>query len=145
RVTKRIAGQLKKIGLEVEFFPSSEKFMSKKTSETSPFAFSGRVANNIDPLLMFASFKSNSPYKFDESWGDPTFDTLFANAETAVTPEDRIRSLRLMSAYLKEKSYVVPLYESPQLLYIREDSGFDLGNQIDPLTLDLSQIQRKPK
>lgn len=129
---KRINGKLKeqfaRFGFKVEFYPSSEKFLSKESATESPFGLSGRVCNNVDPLLMFSSFQTKSPYKYDNAQNDSDYDALFNEASKAVSTEQRVETLRKLSRYTIEHDFMVPLYENDQSYYFNPDTVESFGD-----------------
>ena len=61
-IFSRLNQQLREIGIRFKFYPSAEKFISKNTALESPVAAQGRVSDYVDPLIMFASLHTCSPY-----------------------------------------------------------------------------------
>ena len=130
-------------GFKVDFFPTDQKFLSKELATQSPISIAGRVCNNVDPLLMFSSFKSESPYQYDNSQNDPAFDGLFEIASKAVSTDDRITTLRKLSKYTLDKNFMIPMYENLQAYYFDPNTIKTFGNQSNPITLFLDQIEMK--
>lgn len=143
RVTGRLREQFSKFGFKVEFYPSPEKFLSLETAKSSPMAYSGRVCNNVDPLLMFSSFKTKSPYKYDNSQLDSKFDDLFEIASNAVSTEDRVATMRKLSRYTIEHDFMLPLYENNQTYFYNKNSVKSFGYQPNAITLYLEEIETK--
>jgi ABC-type transport system substrate-binding protein len=141
--TTNLTMQFSKFGFKVKFYPSSEKFLSKTTATESPLKFSGRICDNIDPLLMFSSFKTQSPYKYDNSQNDRAYDKLYEEAAKAASTEDRVRTLRNLSKYTVANNFMIPLYESNQLYYYNPETVESFGHQNGPTVLQLDKIKLK--
>jgi ABC-type transport system substrate-binding protein len=139
----RLKEQLARVGLKVEFYPSSEKFLSQKSSAESPFRFSSRVCSNVDPLLMFGSFKSRSPYQFDNSQKDTEYDKLFDKAAEATSKESRVSTLRQLSKYMLDHNFAIPLYENHETYYFNPLTIESLGKQTNSITLSIDEIKLK--
>jgi len=142
-VTNRLADQFAKFGFKVEFFASNEKFLSKQTATDCPLKFSGRVSDNIDPLLMFASFKSNSAYRYDNAQNDLKFDKLYEEAAKAVGTAARVDTLKKLSKYTIDNNFMIPLYENLEAYYYNPNSVMSFGEQSNSLTLAIEQIHLK--
>ena len=139
----KLNSQFAKFGFKANFYPSTEKFLSKKTAIESPISYSGRVCNNVDPLLMFSSFKSRSPHKYDNSQNDLEYDKLFEEASKAVTTENRISTLKKLSKYTIDHDFMVPLYESNQAYFYNPKTIASFGEQTNAITLFLDEIKIK--
>ncbi|MBC7457959.1 MAG: hypothetical protein H7235_06750, partial [Bdellovibrionaceae bacterium] len=141
--TNFLTEQFVKFGLKVIFYPSTEKFLTKETATEAPMAYTGRICNNVDPLLLFSSFKTDSPYKYDNSQNDSKYDALFELAAKAVTSDDRVRTLRALSKYTIDHNFMVPLFEDIQYYYFNAATVMSFGNQTNAITLFLDQIVLK--
>ena len=109
----------------------------------SPMAFTGRICNNVDPLLMFSSFQTDSAYKYDNAQNDKAYDSLFSAAQKAITTEERIETLRKLSKYSIDQDFMVPLYEDVQYYYYNAATVSSFGNQTNAITLFLDEIVTK--
>ena len=136
--------QLKEIGYDISFYPDSQKFLDKATAEKSPFRLSGRICDNLDPLLMFGSFKTNSAYKYDNAQNDPIFDKLYEKVDREEDTEKRIQYLRELSKYTIDHNFMIPLFELRNEYFYNPDTIKSLGNQSEPVTLDFSRIELVP-
>ena len=143
RITSKLKKQFEEFGFKTDFFPSNEKFLSKEIATESPFSMAGRICNHVDPLLMFSSFKSKSPFKYDNAQNDGAFDELFEKASLAVSTKDRIATLRQLSRYTIEHDFMVPLYEENQVYYINQKNIESMGDQLSVITLALDEVRLK--
>ena len=143
RVYTALKKQFKAFGFEAEFYASTEKFLKKETATASPISVAGRICNNIDPLLMFSSFKTNSAFKYDNAQNDSNYDKLFETAANAVGTEARVSTLRSLSKYTIDHNFMVPIYESLQVFYYNENTVADFGNQPNALTLFISNCFKR--
>lgn len=136
-----ISDQLKKIGLDVEFYPTSEKFISYETAKSSPFIISGRVANMLDPLLMFASYRKNSPYEFESPKDGTQFEKLYVDALNAKDDTSRLKTIQNLSKYVGDESIMIPILEiKSEFLYLKKKIK-SIGNQFKAQTLDLQKVE----
>jgi ABC-type transport system substrate-binding protein len=140
-ITNRLKRQFLALGLKFDFFPSNEKFLSKDMAKDSPFSLSGRICNNVDPLLMFKSFKTGSPFRYEDDRGDQVFDKLFEKGEAAVDTESRITTLRQISKYTVDNNFMVPLYSRPQIYHYNPDRILSFGDQAHSSALRIEQLQ----
>lgn len=139
-ITSRLKKQLSEVGLDFNFYPSNEKFLSQITATKSPFLISGRVCDNLDPLLMFGSFRTNSAYKFDNAQNDVKFDELYRLAEMATDSEDRLKTMHALSNYTLENQFIIPISEDKVTYYFNPKTIKNLGVQKSPIVLDFNQI-----
>lgn len=142
-VTNILKTQFSKFGFKTEFIPTSEKFLSKELATECPLKFSGRVSDNVDPLLMYASFKTNSAYRYDNAQNDSYYDQLYDDASKAAGTEERISTLKRLAKYTVEKRFMIPLYEHLQIYYYNQKSIESFGMQNSSLVLALDQITYK--
>jgi ABC-type transport system substrate-binding protein len=143
RVVNNLKSQFAKFGFKTKFIPTDEKFLSKEMATECPLKFSGRVSDNVDPLLMYASFKTNSAYRYDNAQNDSVYDSLYEDASRAAGTEDRISTLKKLARYTIDKRFIVPLYEHLQLYHYSGKSIESFGTQNSSLILDLSQVRKK--
>jgi ABC-type transport system substrate-binding protein len=137
---KVLGDQLKEIGVLVHFYPSSEKFISEATARKSPMKLSGRVTDVIDPLLMFASLRANSPYKYERPSEDPKLEQLFSKASFAQGTKERTSTIHALSAYVSDKAYLAPIVEDRTEVFVNRNVVSDIGRQNQPMTLFLDRI-----
>ncbi|MCB0361384.1 MAG: hypothetical protein KDD35_01595 [Bdellovibrionales bacterium] len=142
---EKIKAQLAKIGLKVEFYPNDEKFISAKTAKESPFRLSGRVTDYVDPLIMFASFQSDSPYEYDQPRGESKkeFEKLYKVAASASSLESRYQSVRDLSEFIVKNSLAVAIAEEKVIYYYNPTRVESLGSQPMPLILLIQNIRTK--
>lgn len=142
-ISKRLTEQFAKFGLKITVIGTTEKFLSKETATECSMRYSGRVSDNVDPLLMFASFKTNSAYKYDNAQNDSAFDKLYEDASHAVGTDERISTLKKLSKYTIDNNFMVPLFENLEVLYYNKDTISSFGDQPSALVLALDQIRKK--
>lgn len=135
--------QMKKIGFNFKLVPNSEKFLSKETAMKSPFRIAGRVADNLDPLLMFGSFRTNSAFKYDDAQNDKIFDQMYIAATKSEGTEERVKTMRALSEYTIKNYFMVPLSENKNTYYFNSLTVKSLGRQPEPLTLNIDLIEMK--
>ncbi|MES2769429.1 MAG: ABC transporter substrate-binding protein [Bdellovibrionota bacterium] len=135
-----ISKQLKMIGLNVEFFATSEKFISRDVAKSSPFIISGRVANMLDPLLMFASYRKNSPYEFESPKDDSAFENLYTHALNTKDEKPRLKAIQNLSKHVTDEAIMIPMLEIKSEFFYQEKSIKSIGNQFKAQTLDLSKV-----
>jgi ABC-type transport system substrate-binding protein len=139
---ERIQTQLARIGIQIDFVPSTEKFISEATATRYPLLLSGMISEHIDPLLMFGAFRSNSPYKYQKPIdGDPELDRLYESASRAMATEERLGAVQKLSAYLDEQVYFSPFSESFTRQTARKGLVKDWGKQTQSLLVFLDKIE----
>lgn len=136
---KRLREQFAAFGFKVAFYPSVEKFLSKKTAAESPIHVSGMVANYVDPVVMFSSFSRESPFEYDRA-DDKIFEELYTLAKTVKKQEERLKTVRNLSSYFNEKAIAIPLLEMKNVYYINPKTIKTLGEQDEPLYLYMERI-----
>lgn len=141
----KIQHQLAKVGIKMEFYASPEKFISEKMAIESPFRLSGRVTDYVDPLIMFASFESQSPYKFDQPSGveKVEFERLYDKAAKAKSLESRYETVRKLSEFVVSHSLAVAISEEKVIYYYNPQTVLSLGSQPTPLILLIQNIRMK--
>lgn len=135
--------QMKLIGFDFELYASTEKILSRETASDTPFRISGRVCDNLDPLLMFGSFRTNSAYKYDNAQNDKIFDQMYIAATKSEGTEERVKTMRALSEYTIKNYFMVPLSENKNTYYFNQMTVMTLGRQPEPLTLNLDLIEMK--
>ncbi len=140
-----LSRQLKEIGINVVFYPSDEKFPSKKSAEDSPFRLTGRVTDYVDPLIMFASFTSKSPYEWDRPFGanQVAFEKLYAEAANADTTEARYESVKKLSSFVAANAISTAIAEESIVYHYNPRRISNLGVQPSPLALNVANIRLK--
>ena len=133
--------QFRSLGLKVAFYPSAEKFLSKETATATPIKLSGRVTDIVDPLVMFASFRENSPYIYERPLPDDQLETLYKKAESSEAIEDRVQAVRALSKYVVEQNYVIPIMEQQFVIYQSKQTRINLGKQNQPMTVFIDRIR----
>ncbi|RYZ84278.1 MAG: hypothetical protein EOP06_18350 [Proteobacteria bacterium] len=133
--------QLKMLGLKFEFYPSSEKFLSAKTASESPVKMSGRVTDLVDPLIMFASFKDSSPYKYEKPLKDEKFEELYSRAAIADTRDERVDGVVDLSAYAVANAIVCPFIEDANTIYYDPTVIKSLGKQTQSMTMFVDRFE----
>lgn len=139
----KITKQLAKIGIKVEFYPNPEKFLSEATAIESPFRVSGRVTDYVDPLIMFASFQSDSPYKYDQPSGNDKaeFEKLYREAAQAKSLDIRHETVRRLSEFVVNRSVAVAISEEKVIYYYNPATIESFGPQPMPLVLLVQNIR----
>lgn len=133
--------QFAQFGLRVDFYPSQEKFISKKTAMASPMEIAGQVADYVEPVVMFSAFRQDSPFEYEKlNQQDETFERLYALASKAQQSEEKIETVRELSAYFNEIAIAVPLWESKSLYYVNPKTVRSLGDQVEPLYLLVDRV-----
>ena len=143
KLTKELKAQIMQIGIKLEFYASDEKFLSQKTAKDSAFSLSSRICDNLDPLLMFGSFRTDSAYKYDNAQNDKEFDKLYDEAAKASGNEDRVKTLRKLSKYALDKRFFIPLLEEKNIYYYNSETVKSMGNQTVPTIIDFDLIEMK--
>lgn len=138
-----LSAQFNRLGLTVDFYPSSEKFLSYETAQESPMKLSGRVADLVDPLIMFASFRESSPYKYEKPLKDDEFERRYEVAAAADNMDARVKSVSDLSLYTLQNAFVCPLIEDRQKTFFNSAKIASLGSQPQPMTVFLERIQMK--
>jgi oligopeptide transport system substrate-binding protein len=141
KVVDELERQFAAFGFKAEFYPSSEKFLNQKTATDVPMRFTGRICDNADPLLMFSSFQTDSPYRYDNSQNDKVFDGLFSEAAKAIGSDARVSTLRKLSKYTIEHRFMLPLYENLQILYFNPKTVESFGHQPTASILTLQNLR----
>lgn len=141
----KITDQLKKLGIKVEFYANAEKFISETTATESPFRVSGRVTDYVDPLVMFASFQSDSPYKYDQPSGaDKTeFEQLYREAAQAKSLDIRYETVRKLSEFVVRHSVAVAIAEERVIYYYNPNTVASFESQPMPLVLLIQNLRIK--
>ena len=134
--------QFLKVGLKIKITTFSEKFPTLESAIKYPMRLTGRVTDYLDPLIMFASLRSGSPYIYDQPVGDSRkkFDELYDRAANAATYDQRIETVRLISDFVQERAIAVALAEEKIVYYLNSSRVKGLGYQPQPLTLFLQNL-----
>lgn len=141
RLLNRLKSQFAEFGFKVDFYPDLEKFISKKTAIASPIKIAGRVADYVEPVVMFSSFAEGSLLKYEKPMPhDNRFEDLYTIATKAQTQEERLKSVRKLSSYFNEKIMAVPLLERKNVYYFNHGTVKTLGEQDEPLYLFLERV-----
>ncbi len=138
-----IKNQLAKYGFKISFFPSTEKFISKKTAENTPFEISGCITFQLDPLIMFAQFTNKSPDLYEKPPFDKNLENLYENALMALTKEDKVERVQALSQYVNEKAYIIPLLERKSIIFYNPNTIESLGKQDQALIFFASRVEMK--
>ncbi len=129
------------IGVSLKFYASSDKFLSKERARDIAFAVSSRICDNLDPLLMFGTFRSGPLHKFANAQNDKNFDKLYAEAAEASGSSERVGYMRKLSAYAIQKRFVIPILEQMGSYYFNPVTVKSLGYQPATITLDFDKIE----
>lgn len=140
--TGQLAHQFHEFGLDVEFFPHPEKFLSADLAKGSPFRLTARVIYYVNPLVMFGAFQSAGSYKSDHPVGDEKefFDQLYQSAERANSCDERNSLLREISRFVADSALAVAVGEEKSIHFYNPLTIKSLGLQNDPLSLSLDKI-----
>ncbi len=140
-ILNRMQDSFKKLGVEIEFETTLNKFYTKSEAKRCHVFMAGMVSDYIDPLVMFSSLTNRSAYLFNKPKNDPTLEELYIEASNNVQKDSRIESLRKLSKYVSEKNIVYPLAENRKKTFYNNNTIKSLGNQNQPLTLFIDQIE----
>tara|TARA_Y100001935_G_scaffold254457_1_gene263593 strand:- start:3978 stop:5450 length:1473 start_codon:yes stop_codon:yes gene_type:complete len=137
--------QFSSVGLKIKIVPNSEKFLSQESARRFVFRMEGRVTDYVDPLIMFASLREGSAYKYDHPIGErkEKFENLFRSAQAEIDFDRRIESVRRLSKYVQEEAIAVAIGETRMGFYINPKTVKSLGYQPQPLTLFIQNIELK--
>jgi ABC-type transport system substrate-binding protein len=137
----RLKAQLQNVGLNVEFFTSTEKFLSENVACETPFTVMGTIINMVDPLLMFAQFKKDSAFKYERPNEDLEFEKLYIEAARALSEDERIKTLRNLSRHVNDSNFFIPLAEIKSQYLFNNETIAGLGEQTRAGTLYLDKIK----
>lgn len=140
---ERIKKNLSEIGVRVSFYPTQDKFTSKEQAIESPMKLSGKVADLVDPLIVFSAYRESSPYLYDRPILKEQFEDHFKKAAKVIGKEERVDSIRKLSEFVSSESIVVPIAEQKSIIYFNKDTIKALGYQPQAFTLLVHNIQTK--
>lgn len=144
-LAKEVKSQLACYGFKISLSPSTEKFLSKETAEKIPFEISSRIIDHVDPLIMFASLRKNSPDLYEKPLFDQKLEDLYNTTSKEQQKEARVKSIQNLSQYIIEKAYLIPLLERKALIYYNLSKIENLGKQEQALIFFASHINMKNK
>lgn len=144
-IVRYLERQFARAGLKIKFVPTSEKFQSLESAKKFVFRVEGRIADYVDPLIMFASFREGSAFKYGYPIGDRKvrFDKLYSKAEDAEDFNRRIESVRELSKFVQKESIAIALGEERFAVGIDPKRIQSMGHQPQPLTLFIQNIELK--
>ncbi|WP_408098777.1 ABC transporter substrate-binding protein [Peredibacter sp. HCB2-198] len=141
-VTK-ITNLLNKYGLDIEFVPNDEKFISKTTAESAAISMFGMVCDYIDPLIMFSAYRKNSHanYYLPSDTLINEYEARYMKAANAKKFDERISLVSDLSSYVKNNSIIIPIAEEKTTFYFNREKIVDVGNQPHPISLNIENIK----
>ncbi|MCB9025396.1 MAG: ABC transporter substrate-binding protein [Bdellovibrionaceae bacterium] len=144
-ISQKLSSQFSKIGLKVKFVTTTEKFPSKEFVKEFPMWIASMVTDYLDPLIMFSAFRSDSAFGFIHPLGRDSvnFDSLYKEAANAKTMEERIKSIKSLSEFVKEQAVAVAIGEEKGVYYRNSSTIISLGDQPQPLVLFIKNIELK--
>lgn len=132
---------IKLIGAIPNVSYTQNKFLDSQTESKSEIYGFSILADYFDPLIMFNAFSSISPLKTVRLTNDEKFQKLYTVAENADNSEARVSSIKALSEYILEKSYVIPLYYEYPVVYFNPKVVSAIGATNTPNLLHLSEIK----
>lgn len=142
-IVGKLQKQFAKLGIRLDYETSLNKFVSRDEAKRCQLFLSGMVADYIDPLVMFASLTKRGADPFTRAADDQHLEDLYMNASKDAQRNERIASLRKLSQYVIEMTYVLPLAEERVKIYYDPKTVKSLGSQTTPLTLFIENIEVK--
>lgn len=143
KVLDRLKMQLKEVGISVKYIQTSKKFWNENENK-SVFSITTLVMPEVDPLIEFTILRSLSPFAPFVPPKDKHFEKLFVYASKAESFDVRVASVKDLSAFILDHSWVVPLAEHRASYWYRADRFKDLGAQDRRLTFIFDRIRLKP-
>jgi ABC-type oligopeptide transport system substrate-binding subunit len=146
-VIEKQIGELKKqfeeIGFQVQFTPNTENPLSEKSLNRFDLSLTTLILDWSDPLLIFNSLVSTSPYRNEVPKNDGKVDRLFQQAEAAATNDDRFLKIRKLSDYVDQNLLILPVFKRYTLYRINPKTVVSLGDQLMPQYLDFTLVQMR--
>jgi ABC-type transport system substrate-binding protein len=145
KIAEHLEDQFRKVGLKIHVEANSEKFLSKESAKKFIFRVEGRVSDYVDPLIMFASLREGSAFKYDQPVGQYKikFNELYNEAADAADFDSRIESVRKLSDFVQKEAIAVAIGEERITYWLNPKTVQSLGYQPQPLTLFLQNIDLK--
>lgn len=143
--TEKIEKIFLKYGLKINFIPNSEKFVTDDTASKYPLRFQGIISDYVDPLIMFSAYRKighNINYS-PLSDNIDKYEELYLNAENSKTFDDRLKSVKELNKFSKDNVIHVPIAEEKMTYFINTNKIKSLGKQINPLTINIDNIELK--
>jgi len=130
----------KKYGIDVTFIESNDKFLSKESSEQSPFELAGKIVDFFDPRFLFVSLLDSSPFTYQRSL-DKNLEILNEKILNEDDREKRYILIRQMSEYVADRAYEIPILEKKRIVAYQKIRLNSLGVQTQPLILKFENIR----
>jgi ABC-type transport system substrate-binding protein len=135
-----IEKQLAAAGLKVKLVASSEKFLNKD-NKTTLFRVASLGADVADPLVLFGLFQGEkSPMRPHFPIKDKGYSDLFKKAQTSTSFDQRVITVKALSNYIFDNTWMVPLFERKQLVSINPKRVKTVGTQDGGLTFFLDRV-----
>ena len=134
-----LQGQLRELGLKIEFYKSEKKFFDKTDSKI-PFRIISLGADVADPLVLFGLFRKGSPMVPHFPVNDEGFERLYKKAANAEALDAKVIAVRELSSYFQNEVYAVPLFERHGVVAISRTRVRDMGAQHGSLAIYLDRV-----
>jgi ABC-type transport system substrate-binding protein len=139
----KISEQLKKVGFNITFEPSSEKFPSAETMKKYVARLQSKVVDLADPVITYGTIASISPHKNEIPDTHGQFDRLYNQAVQASSYDERIIDLQKISSLIDDQALIVPIMRKYVMYRFNPKTVESLGEQSKPLFMDASLIKMK--
>ena len=137
----RIAGDLKKLGLNVVFKANSDQYPTTEVMKKYAMKLWSKNVDLDDPAIVFGSMTSLSPFKNEIPDTNGKFDGLYNDIVTQSSIESRFEKIKKISSFIDENTLAVPLLQRHPSYMINTKTVKDLGVQTKPLYMDISLIE----
>lgn len=145
---KLLKEQFDSLGLQVDIFFDTEKHVARSETGICLFVYS-LAFFDLDPLLKFWNFVRypNNPLYNAAPPKDERLLSLLEEAGSAESFDVRVETIKSLSQYVIDQSFVVPLYERLASVIYNPSVISDLGHQDGFIWFYLNhlKLQKKPR